>query len=68
MKKSKEILQKILANATLAVGAVVHCINAVYNPLENGFQTEANAFANCGKFEAMKVGMAAFLEGKGHEL
>ena len=62
IKKSKEILHKIMANAPLAVGALVNCTNAAYNPHEDGYQTEANAFANCCKSEDFKEGMAAFLE------
>jgi len=64
IKKSKEILHKIMANAPLAVGALVNCTNAVYNPHENGYQTEANAFANCCKSEDLKEGIAAFLAQK----
>ena len=64
IKKSTEILRKIMANAPLAVGALVNCTNAVYNPHENGYQTEANAFANCCKSEDLKEGIAAFLSHK----
>jgi enoyl-CoA hydratase len=64
VKKSQELLYKIMANAPLAVGAVLNCTNAVYNSHENGYQTEANAFANCCKSEDLKIGMAAFLEKK----
>ncbi len=62
LKKSKEILHKIMANAPLAVGMLVNCTNAAYNPDEDGYQTEANCFANCCKTEDLKEGIAAFLE------
>jgi enoyl-CoA hydratase len=58
IQKSKEILLTIMANAPLAVGAVLNCVNAVYNPDENGYQTEANSFANRCKAEGMKVHIA----------
>lgn len=61
LKKSREVLYKIMSNAPLAIGAVLNCVNAVYNPHENGYQTEANSFANCCKSEDMKAGIAAFL-------
>jgi enoyl-CoA hydratase len=62
IKKSREILQKIIANAPLAVGALIHCINAAYHPDEDGYQTEANAFANCCKSEDLTEGINAFLQ------
>jgi len=55
-------LNKIASKAPLAVGMVIDCINAVYNEDENGYQTEANSFANCCKTEDFKEGTAAFLE------
>ncbi len=61
MKKSREFLQKIMAHAPLAVGMLVNCTNAAYNPHENGYQTEANSFANCCKTEDFKEGIAALL-------
>ncbi len=62
IKKSREILQKIMAHAPLAVGMLVSCTNAAYNPNENGYQTEANSFANCCKTEDFKEGIAALKE------
>jgi enoyl-CoA hydratase len=64
VKKSQELLHKIMANAPLAVGAILNCTSAVYNTYENGYQTEANAFANCCKSEDLKIGITAFLEQK----
>lgn len=64
IKKSREILQKIMANAPLAVGAIINCTNAVYNPDEDGYQTEANAFANCCTSEDLTEGINAFLQNR----
>ena len=61
IKKSREILSKIMANAPLAVGALINCINAAYNPEVDGYQTEANAFANCCKSEDLMEGIDAVL-------
>lgn len=61
MKKSRALLQKIMAHAPLAVGMLVNCTNAAYNPDENGYQTEANSFANCCKTEDLQEGTAALL-------
>lgn len=62
IKKSREILHKIMAHAPLAVGAIINCTNATYNPDEDGYQTEANAFANCCKSEDLVEGIEAFLQ------
>lgn len=62
IKKSKELLHKIIANAPLAIGACITCTNTVYNPDEDGYQTEANAFANCCQSEDFTEGVEAFLE------
>ena len=51
IKKSRELLYKIMNNMPLAVGGIITCINAAYNPDEDGYQTEANTFANCLKPE-----------------
>ncbi|NEJ83487.1 enoyl-CoA hydratase/isomerase family protein, partial [Rhizobium leguminosarum] len=62
IKKSREILHKVMANAPLAIGALINCINAAYHPDEDGYQTEANAFANCCKSEDLTEGISAFLQ------
>lgn len=62
LEKSLEILNKIGAKAPVAVGMVIDCINAVYQPDENGYQTEANGFSACVKTEDFKEGTSAFLE------
>ena len=62
MKKSRALLQKIMAHAPLAVGMLVNCTNAAYNPDEDGYQTEANSFAHCCQTEDLKEGIAALAE------
>ncbi|MCL4164766.1 UNVERIFIED_CONTAM: hypothetical protein GTU68_010635 [Idotea baltica] len=62
LKKALDILNKIIAKAPIAVGMVIDCINAVYQPDENGYQTEANGFSACVKTEDFKEGTSAFLE------
>ena len=62
MQKSRELLQKIMARAPLAIGMVVNCANAANNPHEDGYQTEANSFAHCCKTEDSKEGVTAWLE------
>lgn len=60
--KGEELIQKITSRAPLAIGMVIDCVNAVFNPQENGFQTEANNFASCCKSEDFREGTAAFIE------
>ena len=60
--KAKEILNDIFKNAPLSVGMVINCVNAAYTKDEDGYQIEANSFANCCKTEDFKEGTSAFLE------
>jgi len=60
LAKANEILGKIGQKAPVAVGFVVDCVNAVFTP-EDGYQTEANAFARCCGTEDFKEGVDAFL-------
>ncbi|PRY10418.1 enoyl-CoA hydratase [Pontibacter ummariensis] len=62
MAKCLEILSKITAKAPLAIGLVIECVNAASNKDENGYQTEANAFARCCTSEDFIEGTGAFLE------
>ncbi|ARS36538.1 enoyl-CoA hydratase/isomerase family protein [Pontibacter actiniarum] len=62
MGKSVEILEKIMGKAPLAIGLVIECVNAVFNKDENGYQTEANAFARCCTSEDFVEGTSAFIE------
>ncbi len=60
--KAKEILKKIFENAPLAVGMVINCVNSAFKYDEDGFQIEANSFANCCKSQDFVEGTNAFLE------
>lgn len=60
--KAKDILLKIFNNAPLAIGMVVNCVNSVYSNDEDGYQIEANSFANCCKSNDFQEGTNAFLE------
>ncbi|WP_114782722.1 enoyl-CoA hydratase/isomerase family protein [Botryobacter ruber] len=56
------LLNKILSKAPLAIGLVIECVNAVFNKDEDGYQTEANAFARCCSSEDFLEGTNAFIE------
>lgn len=62
LAKANQILQKIASKAPIAIGLVVDCVNAVFNHDENGYQTEANAFARCCGTEDFKEGASAFMQ------
>jgi enoyl-CoA hydratase len=62
MPRAEELMGKILDKAPLAVGMIINCVNTVGKPEENGYQVEANSFANCCRTEDFKEGTAAFLE------
>ncbi len=60
--KATSILHTIMSKAPIAIGLVIDCVNAVYHPKEDGFQTEANGFGICCKTADFKEGTTAFLE------
>jgi len=60
--KAVAVLSKILSKAPRAIEMVIQCVNAAYDPSQNGYQTEANGFANCCQTNDFKEGTAAFLE------
>ncbi len=62
LAKCHEIIAKILTKAPPAIGNAISAINAVYHSGVNGYQSEANAFANCCKTLDFKEGTAAFME------
>lgn len=62
LEKANRILSTIASKAPLAVEMIVDCVNAVYTPGENGYQTEANAFSKCCGTADFQEGAAAFLE------
>ncbi len=67
LEKASEILQKIASKAPIAIGLVIDCANAVFNQDENGYQTEANAFARCCGTDDFKEGASAFMEKRAPE-
>jgi enoyl-CoA hydratase len=62
LDKAKEVLNRIFKNAPAAVSMVINCVNAAFAKDEDGYQVEANSFANCCKTEDFKEGTSAFLE------
>ncbi len=62
LAKCTELLLKISKKAPHAIGQVIECANAALNPEQNGYQIEANSFANCCGTEDFKEGTQAFLE------
>lgn len=67
LEKAKELLLKIFKNAPLSIGMVINCANAVSSKDEDGYQFEANSFANCCKTDDFKEGTSAFLEKRSPE-
>src|SRR5829696_5454204 len=61
LAKAKMILDQIIAKAPLAISRCITAANAVFG-LENGYNTEIEAFGQCFDTEDMKEGAAAFLE------
>ena len=59
---SIELMKTIMSKAPLAVGMIIDCVNVAAARDENGYQTEANFFANCAKTEDFKEGTQAFIE------
>lgn len=60
--KCLEILKKITNKPALSIGLIIDCVNSAFNKQQDGFQTEANAFAACISSEDFKEGTNAFLE------
>jgi enoyl-CoA hydratase len=59
--KAEEMLKKLNTKPPIALGQIIESVNSVYRS-EDGYQTEANAFANCCRSEDFKEGTSAFLE------
>ncbi len=62
LPKCREILNKILAKAPIAISMIIDSVTAFYHKDENGFQTEANSFSICCKSEDFQEGTKAFIE------
>lgn len=62
MAKCLEIQKKIADKPAISIGLIIDCVNSAYHKDEDGYQTEANAFANCISTGDFHEGTAAFLE------
>ena len=62
IEQAKIILNKIFKNAPLSIGMVINCVNAAFSNEEDGYQFEANSFANCCRTNDFQEGTTAFLE------
>lgn len=60
--KCKEILNKISQKPAISIGLIIDCVNSAFSKDQDGFQTEANAFAACISTGDFKEGTAAFIE------
>ncbi len=61
LDKCREILQKMIANAPIALSEIIHTVNAYYDKEQNGFQLEIERFGACFNTEDFKEGTEAFL-------
>jgi enoyl-CoA hydratase len=55
LAQTREILSMINLKAPLAVAGCIKAANAVFDELQNGFETEINEFGNCFITEDMKA-------------
>ena len=62
LDKCREILNKIMAQAPIAVSEIINTVNAYYDKSQNGFQLEIDQFGRCFSTEDFKEGATAFLE------
>lgn len=59
---AESILKKIISKAPVAIAKIVQAVNGGFSSEEQGYETEAEAFAACAETEDFKEGTAAFLE------
>jgi enoyl-CoA hydratase len=62
LDKCREILNKIMAQAPIAVSEIINTVNAYYDKKQDGFQLEIDQFGRCFSTEDFKEGATAFLE------
>lgn len=62
LPKCFEIAQKVAEKPAISVGLIIDCVNSAFSKEANGYQTEANAFANCISSDDFHEGTQAFLE------
>ena len=58
----RKLAQKITNNSSVAIAQAIKAVNAGYNPKEDGYAVEINAFGHCFGTEDFKEGTTAFLE------
>ena len=61
MEKCFEIINKIKAQAPVAVSQIIKTVNAAFDKNKNGYQAEIDAFGECFITEDFKEGTDAFL-------
>lgn len=59
---AKELMQKILSKAPMAVQKILQLVEAYYDPHQDGFELEVDAFGECFATEDGKEGIRAFVE------
>ncbi|AXT51887.1 enoyl-CoA hydratase [Aquimarina sp. BL5] len=59
---AEKLASKIMRNSSVAIGAAINAVNAVYEDGVNGFKIEIKEFGNCFGTEDFKEGTTAFLE------
>ncbi len=62
LDKCREILNKIMMQAPIAVSEIINTVNASFDKNKDGFQLEINQFGRCFSTEDFKEGATAFLE------
>ena len=62
LKIAQGLLDRISKKGPIAIEMVIDSINAYYKEGEDGYQTEAKAFAKCCGTEDFKEGASAFVE------
>ncbi|MEO0570170.1 MAG: enoyl-CoA hydratase-related protein [Bacteroidota bacterium] len=58
----RKLAQKIANNSSVAIAQAINAMNAGYNPKEDGYAVEIDAFGHCFGTEDFKEGTTAFLE------
>ncbi len=62
MPLAEKLAEKIAKNSSVAIGAAIKSVNAVYEDGVNGYQVEIEQFGNCFGTHDFKEGTTAFLE------
>lgn len=62
LNKTRSILDVITSKAPIALKHCIRAANAVFDPVQKGYELEVEAFGDCFGTEDMKEGTGAFLE------